>query len=183
MSRTPEPSGSTRRSGACRAAALCISALALATAGCGYRAGPLDPSHARTVAVPVFDNDTFRRAIEVELTRILAAEIHARSGLRLVADAAAADIVLHGRIRSFDESVLADRGPTNVTESSVVVDVEVIVEDRKTGLRTRRTFHNREPYSTVHGQSLSTARAEAFENLAEQIIHALEDDWTRTESS
>ena len=151
--------------------------LALALGSCGYRAGPVDPSKARTVAVPVFDNDTYWREIEVEMTQALVAEIDARSGLRLTAKPAAADLVLRGTIASFGKRVLADRGPGDVTESAVVVTLVVVVEDTRTGTRDRRTFRIEEPYSTTKGQSLASARAEAFENLAEQILYSLEDDW------
>jgi len=38
--------------------------------GCqGYRTEPLMPAEARRIAVPVFENDTFYRDIELSLTR------------------------------------------------------------------------------------------------------------------
>jgi Lipopolysaccharide-assembly len=157
--------------------------LALATsllaglAACGYHAGLILPEGVRTVAVPVFDNDTFRREIEVELTQAVAGELSGRTPLRIVADAADADLVVRGRIQSFEQRVLADRGRNTITESSVVVGVKVVLENRLAGTRKTLALTTREPFSTFKGQSLASARAEAFENLAEQIAHALEGDW------
>ena len=157
----------------------------LALVSCGYHAGALVPEGARTVAVPVFDNDTFRREIEVEITKAVTAEIHARTALRLIANAGRADLVVRGRIRGFSERVLSDRAPDEVLESAVVVTLEVAYENRVAGTRWTRRFEIREPYSTFKGQTLATARAEAFENLAEKVIQALEGDWPDrpTESS
>jgi hypothetical protein len=150
-------------------------ALALLS-GCGYTAGPLSTGGAETIAVAVFDNDTFRREIEVELTQAVVDEVHARTALRLVDDAAGADLVVRGVIRSFTQRVLADRGPDDVTEAAILVTVDVTVENRVRGTETPLTFQIREPFSTTKGQTLASARAEAFENLAEQIVYALEED-------
>ena len=105
--------------------------------------------------------------------RALVNEIHARSTLRIVDDPAAADLVVRGRIRSFTERVLADEGRSTVTENSVEVALAIDVTDRA-GARRTLTFRTREPYSTFKGQRLATARAEAFENLAEEIVFALD---------
>jgi hypothetical protein len=156
---------------------LAVAVLALLLPACGYRAGPLVPEGVRTVALVTFDNDTFRREIEVELSRAVAEEIHARTDLRVVAEPEGADLVVRGRILSFDERVLADRGADRITESSVVVVLRVILEDRVAGTRRSLTLRSQEPYSTYQGQRLASARAEAFENLAERIVHALAGEW------
>jgi hypothetical protein len=170
-----------------RRALACALLAALAAAGCGYAVGPTAGTADRgdrTIAVPVFDNDTYRRGFEVEMTRALVNEIHARSMLRVVPDPAAADLVVRGRIRSFRERVLADRGRDTITENSVEVTLVVVVENPAAGTRRSLTFSTREPYSTFKGQRLATARAEAFENLAEEIVFALESSWPDpTESS
>ena len=155
--------------------------VALASGGCGYTTGPSAGTPAekgnRTVAVPVFDNDTYRRGIEIEMTRALVNGLHGRSTLRVVSDPATADLVVRGRIRSFGEHVLADRGRDTVTENSVEVTLVIVVEDRATDDPKTLTFSTREPYSTFKGQRLATARAEAFENLAEDIVFALASSW------
>ncbi len=159
------------------AAVLALTLAILSLAACGYAAGPLVPEGVQTVAVPVFDNDTFRREIEVELTRHVARELGARTSLRVIGDPASADLVIRGRIAAFSERVLADRERNEVTESSVVIEVVVVLENRTAGTTRSVTLSTREPYSTIKGQSLASARAEAFENLAEKVVHALEDDW------
>jgi len=166
-----------RRTGARRAAVLVPLLIVLGVAACGYSAGPLVPEGVKTIAVPVFDNDTFRREIEVELTRAVAEELTTRTSLRVVGDPDAADMVVRGRIAVFSERVLADRERNEVTESSVVVEIVVVLENRAAGTTRSVTLTTREPYSTIKGQSLASARAEAFENLAEKVVHSLENDW------
>jgi hypothetical protein len=157
-------------------AVLFAAVLTVGATACGYRAGPVLPEGVRTVAIPVFDNDTFRREIELELTQAVVREFSARTPLRILADPEKADLVVRGRILSFEERVLADKGRNTITESSVVVSVRIDLENRIDGSKTKRTLTIREPYSTFKGQTLASARAEAFENLAEQIAYALEGD-------
>ena len=149
-----------------------------ATAGCGYRAGPLTSETYRTVAVSVFGNDSFRREIERELTRSVLEEVQARSSLRVVADPAAADVHLTGRIIRFDERVLMEGRRNEVIESSIVARVEVTYRSAGEESPRTRTFDATEPYATSTGQSLASATAELFENLAERIVYALDDDWS-----
>jgi len=173
---TIDPAPRRRRS-ASDATLLVLFAAVLSLVSCGYSAGPLVPEGVRTVAVLIFENDTFRREIEVELTRAVAEEFHARTNLRVVGDPAAADLVVRGRISSFSERVLADREHNEVTESSVVVEIVVVLENRVAGTTRSVTLSVREPYSTIKGQTLASARAEAFENLAEKVVYSLENDW------
>jgi len=146
--------------------------------GCGYHAGPLTSASYRTVAVSVFGNDTFRREIERELTRSVLQELQARASIRIVADPAAADVHVIGRIVRFDERVLLETKNNLVVESSVVASVSVTYRFSSGAEPRTRTFDATEPYATSTGQSLESATSELFENLAESIVYALDDGWS-----
>jgi hypothetical protein len=53
--------------------------------GCGYSTAELYRDDVRTVALPIFGNDTFERGVETELTEALAKEIQRRTPYTLAA--------------------------------------------------------------------------------------------------
>lgn len=143
-------------------------------AGCGYRVGMGQPvAGANTVALPIFDNRTWRPGVELDLARMVAAEVHARTPLRILDDGA--DIIVEGSILSIDESVHSLREGQRIRESSVLVTVEVTLKDGRTGENLRRPFRRteREPFVPTIGESLRTARAEALRRLAANIVDEL----------
>lgn len=156
-------------------AAAVVAVAAVAAAGCGYRLGPGDPvAGARTVALPVFDNRTFRRGVELDLARVLASEVHARTRLSVVD--AGADLVVRGVITAIDEDVLSQRIGEVIRESAVLVTVEVTVVDGRTGetLVPRTLITERESFVPAIGESLRSARAETLRRLAADVVDRLE---------
>jgi hypothetical protein len=129
---------------------------------------------ALTVSVPVFDNRTFRRGVETDLTRWIAAEIQARSRLRIVETAA--DLVVEGSIVEIAEIPLSEKEGQQIRESSVLVTVEFTVRDGRTGdpVVRRRKVTERESFVPEIGESLRTARAEALKRIASGVADALE---------
>lgn len=83
-------------------AALTALALGLsATSGCGYRvAGKGDriPTTVKTIAIPMFVNQTSTKRIEALLTDAVVREFNTRSRFRIVSDPKGADAVLKGAI-------------------------------------------------------------------------------------
>lgn len=128
------------------------------------------------VAVLPFDNATFRRGLEIELTRLLADEIRARSP-RAPAGPDDADWLVRGTILRADERIYSEDEDDLVRESSIVLDVEVTLEDRAAEkvLRTY-TFRERVPYSARAGRvsTLEQAETEALRDIAERIVYWLE---------
>ena len=76
------------------------------------------------VAVLPFDNATFRRGLEIELTRLLADEVRARSP-RAPAGPDDADWLVRGTILRADERIYSEDENDLVRESSIVLEVEV----------------------------------------------------------
>jgi hypothetical protein len=161
-------------------AVLCLSALAaLVPAGCGYTTRSFVNEYARTVAVPVFDNRTRRHDLEWEVTRAVVERIHDRTHLRVVDPGDQPDLVLTGTLRDVDEDVLARRRFQRVRESAVFVVAEVEVVDRRTGavVVPRQRVAERESFTPVLGEDLRTAREAAVRELAERVVHRLEQGW------
>ncbi|MGQ0614200.1 MAG: LptE family protein [Planctomycetaceae bacterium] len=157
-------------------------AAALAASGCGYTWGAV-ATQERTasgslprVAVLPFDNDTFRRGLEMRLTRMVADELRARSPQAAVRPGEA-DWLLGGRITEAGEQVLSEDRGDAVRESSFVVTAEVQIRERATE-RVIRTYSmtEREPFSDRAGRiaTLESAQEQALRDLAERIVYVLE---------
>jgi len=127
------------------------------------------------VAVPIFNNATFplRREVEYDLTSALRQEIQTRTSLRL-ADSADADMAVHGTVREFRERLVAEGRVDQKTESSISIEVEVVVEDFVNGKQWRERVTVREPLSVQIGETFDVARARAIGNLAEKILEQIE---------
>ncbi len=91
--------------------------------GCGYHAQTLFRDDIRTVYVEAFDNVTYRRGLEVVLSRAVSEELRLRTPL-VFAPRDEADSVLSGALLEADESTRVE------TESGVVVLQDVSVRAR-----------------------------------------------------
>jgi hypothetical protein len=158
-----------------RAAAALLAGLAALSAGCNYRLGPAPPvANAVTVSIPVFENRTYRRGVETDLSRLVSSELITRSRLRLVETGA--DLVVDGAIVAVDENVLSEAEDQVTRESSVLVTVEFSVRDGRTGepIVPVQKVTERESFVPSIGESIRSARAEALRRLAADIVDRLE---------
>jgi hypothetical protein len=160
------------------AAAVLLSAATL-LAACGYTTRSLVADRYRTIAVPVFANETRRRDLEYEVTRAVVEEIQARTHLRVVAQGDEPDLVLVGRLRDVDEETLSRRENQRIREGAYFLAADVDVTDRRTGeavVKDRKVVE-RESYVPGLGEDVRTARAEATRALAERVVRTLETGW------
>lgn len=160
--------------------------LCTALVGCGYIVGgPYDPQ-IRSVHVPTFTSDEFRRGIEFQLTEAVQKEIKQRTPYRLV-NGPQADTVLRGHIVQIRKDVLGETAFDDPRELQYSIAVEVTWEDTRTGevLAQRQIGLDAQ---TVHliahadfapevGQSLATATQQAVDRLAVQIVNLMEMPW------
>lgn len=159
--------------------ALAALALALPLAGCGYSQGSLMPPGIRTVSIPVFSNDTFRRNFEITLTRSLHEEILSRTDLKL-AETQYADSILEGTIVEVDQPVLVEDARDDVTEQQVFITVDFVWRDLRTGevIRAVRGLQADDRFVVPLGQNLDLAFARALDRMAEAIVNEMENrDW------
>jgi hypothetical protein len=144
-------------------------AVALFAAGCGYTVGLGGnlPAHIKTVAVPIFKNNTQEPAVENFIT---AAVVNAfvTSGRLRVVPVAQADAILDGEIVGYYLDLIAFNQNLNVTEYRLRVIVNVQFRDvrqnemlwRQNGLQERADFR-------VQGQvSNDIAREDVAARLA-----------------
>lgn len=142
--------------------------------GCGYSLGYRAPTEIRTVAVPIFQNQSFPlyREIEYELTSIFREEIQARTPLHL-SSSETADLVVLGTIRDFRQATVAEDENDRAIESMLIVAVSLIVEDYVHERRWEEDLRVAEPFSVQLGDTTATVKARAFKNLSERMLLAI----------
>ena len=157
----------------------CASILVLSLiCGCGYTTIARTPPNVHTIYVPVFDNRTFRRGSEFDLTRAIKTEILHKSDLR-IASRHRADSELIGEIVEIDESVLLEDLNDDIVASGVTVTVNIVWRDLRTGrtLLDIKGVSDGAQFIVLRGENVGSATEEAFRDLAEQIVRLLEKDW------
>ncbi len=165
-------------------------AMLLLLSGCaGYQIGnqTLYPADIRTVYVPMFDSNSFRRGLGERLTEAVVKEIEAQTDYKVVNDPNTADSVLSGAIVSERKSVLVPDLSGSAREVQVGMTVEVSWVDRK-GRLLRENAQVPLPSEIVNisgtgdlvpevGQSVATAQQKAICRMAEQIVGLMEKPW------
>ncbi len=163
-----------------------IPLLLLSLAGCGYMIGQGFGPEVRTVAVPVFRNDTFRRNIEFQLTEAVQKEIQNRTPFRL-AKGMEADTRLTGEIVQVRKDVLGENRFDDPRELQLTIKVRVTWEDLRSGqiLATQEVplspdeipVVGQAEFAPEMGQSLATATQDAVDRLARRIVNMMEVAW------
>ena len=145
---------------------------------CGYSAGQISSGRGKTLAIPMFTNQTLRRDLERDLTRFIREEAAARTSYSLV-DGTAGDMVVTGKLTAVEEDVLSDREKGGIRESSVVFTVVVTVTDRENGrkIMDNRRMVERASYVPVKGESLRTAEILVMRRIAERVVYSLSSEW------
>lgn len=169
------------------AALLCASLLA--ACGCaGYQIGSqtLYPASIRTVFVPVFESDSFRRQLGERLTEAVAKRIEATTPLKVVGRPDA-DSILQGRLISERKVLVTESAFDEGRDNEVQWRVEVAWTDREgrtIGSNMLQplppvllTISGNSHFMPEGGQSLATAQREAIDQLAKQIVEQMEVPW------
>jgi hypothetical protein len=147
--------------------------------GCAYSAGPIVRAGERRIHLPLFENRTWYRDLEIGLTRQVERELSSRPGISIV-PRERADIVLAGAIVAFEQRVLSEDRLDQVRESSAIAVVRIDVKDARSG-EVRRSFEvrDRAEFLASRGESLDSATKEAFFDLARRIADGLDGDFPR----
>jgi hypothetical protein len=163
--------------------------LPLVLCGCtAYQIGnqTLFPVEIKTVYVPMFQSNSFRRNLGERLTEAVAKEIENSTPYKVVNDPNA-DSVLTGRLVEENKRVLVPILTGDAREIQVNLRVEVSWLDRK-----GRLLREADPIPCPSeiadvtgtgdivpevGQSVATAQQEAICSLAQQIVGLMEKPW------
>ena len=164
-------------SGGARASALLAGLLALSPACVALHRGGIYAGELDQVFVAYFDNDTYYRDLQFQLTEQIVSEIVSSPGLHL-SSKEDAEVVLTGTLLDVRQHVLAEDPSQQPLLTSVTLTVEARVEDSRSGevLRSSRLSQHGE-FAPTQGETLFSAQAEAIEFLARDIVRLLEEDF------
>lgn len=168
---------------------LVLVAASTGVGGCApYRLGvqSLYSCNIRTVYVPMFESESYRRNLGERLTEAVQKEIERRTPYKVVGTPSA-DSVLTGRIRTETKGVSLEAPTDEARELQYYFTVEVQWIDRN-GAELQQmgsvpmpaamvTLLNNNSFFPEVGQSMSTGQQEAINQLARQIVGLMEAPW------
>ncbi len=161
-----------------------IVAVCLTLCGCagtgGYSNESLFPEDISSVYVEMFDNQSFRRGVEYDLTDALAKRIESQTPYKIISSRSRADTVISGQITSVGESVLiSERETGRALEKEVQLQATVNWKNLKTGelLIDNKSIGASASYSEWQNQGFDYAATLAANNLAQRIVELMEKQW------
>jgi len=149
--------------------------------GCGYTVrAPFDKS-IKTVFVPVFRTQSYRRDLNLNLTEMVQKEIFQRSPYKVVGRPEDADTILEGTINFADKNIVVENPFNLPRELNATVNVTV----KWTHNPPTEVEKNRPPTvvaETVNfvpevGETSLTAFYRVNQKLAAQIVDMMEQPW------
>lgn len=164
---------------------LILAALApLSLGGCagiaGYSDESLFPENVKSVRLEMFDNQTFRRGTEYDLSDALAKRIESDTPYKIVTSADRADTVISGRITVIRELGLSrERELGGVLEKELQIVALVDWKNLKTGelLIKHETVSASASYAALQNQNFQYGSALAANKLAAKIVERMEKQW------
>ena len=149
---------------------------ACALGACSYSFGPGAGAEetweleTRSLAVPIFDNKSFRQGLEFELTRYFVEELHLRAPVTIVAEPEGAEAVVRGTITQVRDRVRQEDTEDRVVAAQVELTVEVHLEYRD-GRRVGPLRHIEvAEYISFRGANRQTATAEVLRDAARELV-------------
>ncbi len=147
--------------------------------GCGYYSfkGAL-PSNIKTIAIPLFDNQTPDPGVPETLNNLLTEEFINDNTLKVV-DESKADLVLTGTILPIKREAAVVRAGEEVAEDRLIVRVKVRCEDVKNSkVLFDQSFEQYSQLEATAGlEERERAINEALQQIAEDILNATFGAW------
>jgi hypothetical protein len=160
--------------------ALILLASALNCVGCYSFTGASVPTHLKTIAIPLFDDQSGsgEASLREKLTRTLT-DLFIRDNSLEVADKGAADSILEGAIVSTRDEILTVGGGDTVNKRRINMSVKVVYQDMR--LRKKvfdKTFTNSGDYDPGKGfAQRQAAFDEAIRKISEDILLETVSGW------
>jgi len=148
--------------------------------GCGYRVGTLLPEHIKTIAVPVFVNETNEPQFEIQATNAVINQLATDGTLRVVPEGEA-DVVLSVRLIRYERKAIRYTGATRPAEYRLTVTVLATLHDTREGTDLWKDVRLSGNTEFVVGAGLPAAerraRPEALEDLAHDVVERIVEGW------
>lgn len=149
-------------------------------AGKGYSFSPTVAGHGETISVDIFDNYTFSKGAEVELTEAIIKEVQRATPLRVTTGQA--DTTLSGVVRVLDLKRVARDTQTGLADQ---IAVKLTVDFEWKDSRTGAVIVGRKNFSAVDtfvaglgtGEPIELGRRTASQRLARDLVAELRSAW------
>jgi len=159
----------------CRGLLVLLIGAVAALSGCSYSHNRLLRDDIHTVHIPVFDNKTWRRGLEVELTRAVLDEVKLHTRL-LIAAKHDADSTLEGELLEFTTEIITKTEDDVVLLKRITVKAQFRWVDNLTGrdIVPSQTVVETTIVPPLPGESVEE---KPFAKLAQRIVERMEKDW------
>jgi len=147
----------------------------------GYSTRSIYPRGISTIAVPIFESDSYTRNVEFQLTDALIKEIEARTPYKVV-PGSRADTILLGHITQVELDQLSKSRLTGLSEEVIVsVTIDFQWKDQRTGkpLLERRGFTGHALFvpSRPSSEPIELGQFAAVQQLAREIVGEMQAEW------
>lgn len=150
----------------------------------GYSFASTFDESARTISVPIFENETYHLGLETELTEAIISEIRRTTPWAITPErpGGGGDTTLSGVVREVELARLSTSRDSGLVEEQVVsVEIDFDWRDNRTGeLRlSRRRFAATGSFipSRPTGDRIDVGEREAIQQLARDVVSELRSSW------
>lgn len=153
--------------------------------GCGYSfSGSSLPSHLKTIAIPVFENQSLDPTIADDVTRGMIDLFLEDNRLKVVRESRA-DCVLEGKVADYERRVYSYTSAQEPQEYIVVIKLAVVLKDRvkNQDLWSKNDLQATATYAAVAGAQVGQADSEmqarelAIKQLGQDILAKSLEQW------
>jgi hypothetical protein len=147
----------------------------LGLAGCAYPRYALLREDIRTIYVPVFENSTWRRGLEVDLTRAVTEELKLHTHLRFVSRKRA-ESILEGELLAFEQHGVTKTKSDDIVLTTITARVRFRWVDNLTGkdIVPWQTVVEGRRYPVTLGESVEEG---IFREAAQRIVEKMGKEW------
>jgi lipopolysaccharide assembly LptE-like protein len=155
--------------------------VALMLAGCGYSIRPPYDKGIKTIYVPIFRSQSFRKDINLMMTERLIKEINERTHYKVVNSPEAADAILEGFVTFVDKSVSVE-SPFNLPRHlNSIITLEVKFYDNRPGAPDKPPqgviISDTAPFYPELGEGAMLGMQKSIDKIVRQIVGMMEDKW------
>lgn len=152
--------------------------IVLLCAACGYHAGihpALIPPNVKTLAIPIFKNETPQFKIEQEMTAAVTQQFIERTRYRVTQNPKAADAVLRGTVTDIRQGVLTFNPKTG---GATTLQITVLASVEITDLHTKKVLFSN-PHYLFRGQYQVSPDASTLIEEDPAAISRISQDFAR----